>query len=341
MLGRDPTGTPLTSRPGLRRRHGWDLVLAAPKSLSLLAQAGAVPGGPGLHEPYRGSVGDVVRVLEQRAAWMRSGGAHVPAMGVVAAAFEHIANDSGHPHLHTHVVLANLAAGVNGNWGCLVGGELWRWREGLGAAFHLALRSHLSEAGFGFRWEVSEGGAGEIVDVPYSPRWVASSRSWTLRHTAHSFGSLSPAARRTAQARTRTGQSVASTELANSGLANSGWGEAEAGNVRRSALGRPALPSPPPAPGAIAHVLAQRGSAFGEGDVFVALAETLPSGLDLQQASRWMEKWCGASQPLGTDVPTGARGFPRGRWTTACSPAILTEEPLTSRPKPGSCTWPR
>ena len=163
MLGRDPSGEPLTSRPGLRRRHGWDLVLAAPKSVSLLAEAGPGPASSGLREPYRQAVSDVVVALEQRAAWMRSGGNQVPAQGVVAAAFEHVANDSGYPHLHTHLVLANLAAGANGYWGCLVGNELWRWREGLGAAFHLALRSRITEAGFGFRWELSEGGYGEIV----------------------------------------------------------------------------------------------------------------------------------------------------------------------------------
>ena len=318
MLGRDPSGEPLTSRPGLRRRHGWDLVLAAPKSVSLLAEAGSGPASSGLREPYRQAVSDVVVALEQRAAWMRSGGAQVPAEGVVAAAFEHVANDSGHPHLHTHLVLANLAAGANGYWGCLVGNELWRWREGLGAAFHLALRSRITEAGFGFRWELSEGGYGEIVTVPSNARRVASSRSLTLRATAHSFGSVSPAARRAAQATTRTGRRSAGTGLAGPGLAGAGWGDVEAGQVLRDALRSPALPSAPPAPAAVAHALAQRGSAFGEADVFVALAETLPSGLDLHQASEWVRKWCRASPSLGTGIHARARpATTPERWTTS------------------------
>ncbi len=318
MLGREPSGEPLTSRPGLRRRHGWDLVLAAPKSVSLLAEAGSGPASSGLQEPYRQAVSDVVVALEQRAAWMRSGGAQVPADGVVAAAFEHVANDSGHPHLHTHLVLANLAAGADGYWGCLVGNELWRWREGLGAAFHLALRSRITEAGFGFRWEVSEGGYGEIVSVPSNARRVASSRSLTLRATAYSFGSVSPAARRAAQATTRTGLRSAGTGLAGAGLAGAGWGDAEAGQALRDALRSPALPSAPPAPAAIAHALAKRGSAFGQADVFVALAETLPSGLDLRQASSWVQKWCGASPSLGTGIQARARpGTRPERWTTS------------------------
>ncbi len=90
------------------------LVLAAPKSVSLLAEAGSGPASSGLQEPYRQAVSDVVVALEQRAAWMRSGGAQVPADGVVAAAFEHVANDSTSSlALHTHLVLANLATGTD------------------------------------------------------------------------------------------------------------------------------------------------------------------------------------------------------------------------------------
>jgi conjugative relaxase-like TrwC/TraI family protein len=204
MLGREPSsGDALTSRPGLRRRHGWDLIFAAPKSVSLLAEAGSPSAPLELRGAYRRAVGDAVELLEGRAAWLRAGGAQVPAEGIVAAAFEHIANDAGHPHLHTHVVLANLAARGDNPWGCLIGNELWRWREGIGAGFHLALRSRLTEAGLGFRWAISDGGLGEIASVPTEARSVASSRSRGVRASARSFGSSSAAAARSAQARTR------------------------------------------------------------------------------------------------------------------------------------------
>ncbi len=301
MLGRGPsTGQGLTARPGLRRRHGWDLIFAAPKSVSLLAEAGSVPANLELRRAYRRAVSDAVEVLEGRAAWLRAGGAQVPAEGVVAAAFEHIANDAGHPHLHTHLVLANLAARGEGPWGCLIGNELWRWREGIGAGFHLALRSRLAEAGFGLRWAVSDGGLGEIASVPVEARSVASSRSRGLRASARSFGSGSAATERNAQARTR--QSARSP-----GAAIVGWDAAKASQVLRRALGEPAPPSPPPAAASVAAALAARGSAFGEADVLVALAETSPSGLNLQQATDWARNWCEASRP----VPAA-----RKRWTT-------------------------
>jgi len=181
MRGLGPDRLPLTSRPGLRQRQGWDLVFAAPKSVSLLAGTAPASSAEPLRSAFRGAVADAVSVLEKRAAWLRSGGEQVAARGVVAASFEHMANDAGHPHLHAHLVLANIGAKADQGWGCLVSNELWRWREALGAGFHLALRSRITEAGFGFRWELTNGGLGEIVSVPLRARAVASSRSLGLR----------------------------------------------------------------------------------------------------------------------------------------------------------------
>ncbi|HTT91219.1 MAG TPA: MobF family relaxase, partial [Acidimicrobiales bacterium] len=327
MLGQRPrsayVGTsPLTSRPGLRRRHGWDLIFAAPKSVSLLTEAGSHTAALELRQAYRRAVTDAVATLEGRAAWLRAGGAQVPADGVVAAAFEHVANDAGHPHLHTHVVLANLGAIGDGRWGCLVGNELWRWREGIGAGFHLALRSHLTEAGFGFRWAISEGGAGEITSVPVEARSAASSRSRGLRAEARSFGSGSAASERRAQARTR--YASRSTRQG-----SPGWGPAQAEQVLRRALGEPAPPSPPPVPAPVAAALAARGSTFGEADVLVALAETTPAGLDLQQAADWARSWCRANRPIqGVGGPAGPATATTA--ATATAPGMATAKKWTT-----------
>ena len=248
LLGERPPGTaarvsaePLTARPGLRQRHGWDLVFAAPKSVSLLSQGEPVPAVLELRSAHRQAVGDAISVLEEKAACLRSGGSPVAARGVVAAAFEHVANDAGHPHLHTHVVLANLGVKEGGQWGCLIGTELWRWREGIAAGFHLALRSRLAEAGFGFKWELSEGGLGEVVSVPAQARSVASSRSLTVRAGARSFGAASSATERGAQVRTRRGAgSVAPGPSAAPAI--QGWGATAAARILQQA--RDSLHSP-------------------------------------------------------------------------------------------------
>ncbi|MGH9104584.1 MAG: MobF family relaxase [Acidimicrobiales bacterium] len=193
LLGRTPGGGPLTARPGLRRRQGWDLVFAAPKSVSLLAASETGAAAP-VRQAFWGAVADAFALLEERAAWARRGGQLVAAQGAVAGAFEHSRNDAGQPHLHAHVVLANCArlpgtAEDHAQWGCLVGNELWRWREGLGPGFQLALRARLQGAGLGFDWELSAGGLGEIRDVGEQDRASASSRSFALRAASRSFGS--------------------------------------------------------------------------------------------------------------------------------------------------------
>ena len=314
MRGLGPDGVPLTSRPGLRQRQGWDLVFAAPKSVSLLAVAGPAGGTDELRDAFRGAVADAVSVLGERAAWVRSGGRQVGAKGVVAASFEHMANDSGHPHLHAHVVLANIGAKADQGWGCLVSSELWRWREALGAGFHLALRSRINAAGFGFRWDVGNGGLGEIVSVPLRARSVASSRSLALRAGARSFGSASSASERAAQGKTRQG-AVRGGQVGGGALAalgEAGWGPEQASDVLRQALGRPALPAPPPSREAVARALAARGSVFGEPDVLVAVAETSPGGYDLRQAADWSRRWCEQSRSVG----------PERRWTTVLASEI-------------------
>jgi conjugative relaxase-like TrwC/TraI family protein len=322
LLGRQPGAGPLTARPGLRRRHGWDLVLAAPKSVSLLATAGSAPPASRLRSSYHLAVADTVSALEARAAWVQAGGAQVAAEGVVAAAFEHVANDAGQPHLHTHVALANLGAIGAGRWGCLIGNELWRWREGLGAGFQLALRSRLAEAGLGFGWELSPGGQAEIVSVPSRIRSAASSRSLTLRAGALSFGSVSPAAERAAQARTRAGP-----EGPHIVPALDGWDPADAARALSEALSRPAPPPPPPVPAAVSGALAARASIFDEADVLVALSETQPSGLNLKEASDWARSWCDNSLPVTAYARGGDIRYAPRRFTTGLA-ALLDRKVL-------------
>src|SRR5208283_4534088 len=43
----------------------------------------------------------------------------LPAQGLVAAAFMHRASRAPDPHLHSHVLVANLAPGPDGRWSAL------------------------------------------------------------------------------------------------------------------------------------------------------------------------------------------------------------------------------
>ncbi|HMK96921.1 MAG TPA: MobF family relaxase [Acidimicrobiales bacterium] len=320
LYGRRPGGGPLTARPALRRRHGWDFVLSAPKSVSLLALSGA-PGADALRTAFREAVAGSLAEVEERAAWVRRAGTEVRATGVVAASFEHARSDAGQPHLHAHVVLANLGrppADAGGDWGCLVASELWRWREAAGPLFHLSLRHHLASAGFGFDWVVGEGGMAEIAAVPGAARTAASARSLASRAGARRFGSWSARAARTAQVATRgLGQGTV-PEL----------GTPEAGAILASAMrtgttAQAGQPAPPPSRGAIEGTLAERASTFGEADVFAALAESLPVGLSREASTAFVTLWCQQSPEVPGQVSLGKRpSLSRRRWANPAADAL-------------------
>ncbi|HTV10794.1 MAG TPA: MobF family relaxase [Acidimicrobiales bacterium] len=316
LQGRRPGGEPITARPGLRRRHGWDLVFAAPKTVSLLALSGA-PGAPAIVECFRAAVSDAVGLLEDAAAWVRRDGEDVRAQGVVAGAFEHLRSDAGQPHLHAHVVLANLGRPEgHSTWGCLVGARLWRWKDGLGPMFQLSLRHHLGAAGFGFQWSLGPGGLGEIAGIPLATRSAASSRSLASRAGALRFGSAAPGAARAAQYRARG-------ERPKAGGGQDGLEKEEAAQLLSAAIAAPPGPQVPPSRRAVEIALAERSSTFSEPDVVAALGETCPSGLGRGEVTGLLREWCDGGPVLGAGarraVPgpeTAAYATERPRWTT-------------------------
>ncbi len=73
-------------------------------------------------------------------------GGRSPSAGAVAACFDHPANGSGEPHLHSHLLLCNLGCDRVGG---VVGPDLswWTGRHALGAVYQLGLRHHLRAGG--------------------------------------------------------------------------------------------------------------------------------------------------------------------------------------------------
>src|SRR5579875_1635312 len=288
LLGRGPDGSALTARPALRRRQGWDFVLAAPKSVSLLAATLSPDRAQLVRDAHRQAVRDTVELAEERAVWLRRDRAEVPGT-MVAAGFEHWESNAGDPHLHTHVVVANLAWDGEARWGCLVPGPLWHWREALGAGFQLALRERLRQAGLCFDWRLSPGGLGEVAAVPSEVLGAASSRSRAVWARARSFGSASSSSTRVSQGATR---SAAPSRL------KAMWDAESSEKVAREAAARPALPGPPPVAGPVVEALAARASAFSEPDALVALAEA-NAFLGVQAAAAWARAWCQEADRVG------------------------------------------
>jgi len=184
VLGaRHPDGSAL--RPtGPRHRGGFDLIFAAPKSVSLLAFAPelrALPGDGGPPGPlpvlqeirravldaHEAAVRDALAYLERRAVVARAGARRsLPTSGAVAALFRHHRSWAGDPHLHSHVVVANAAATPDGCWHPLDSWALYQHRRAAGALYDASLRHQLAVAGWQLTWTAERLGGRDLEAVP-------------------------------------------------------------------------------------------------------------------------------------------------------------------------------
>ncbi len=163
----DPSGVyRLTASRSVPVIAAYDATFCAPKSVSLLHALGPCRG------VHRGATPTTPRspaslpVLEQVACRLRRGrGGHtvIEGDGFVAAAFRHRTSRAGDPHLHTHVVTANLAqAASDGRWTALDGRPLYAWLRPVGHLYEAHLRWELTRR-LGVEWGPVRNGIADIV----------------------------------------------------------------------------------------------------------------------------------------------------------------------------------
>lgn len=299
LRGTDPrTGRFLPPARHPRRRSGWDLVFSAPKSLSLLAATSAE--GESVAGAHAVAVGRVLEHIERRLAVRDAAapGGLSPAGGLIAARFEHRANAASEPHLHTHVLVANLTRTARG-WSGVVNNDWFVGRSRLGALYQLALRSELGTRGWNLEWRLRPDGLADLASVPSPAVRAASSQG----RRAATLGRFPARRQATPQA----------------------WREkVERAGYDRRAVREAEPPSGPPsglpaAPGRdlddpelalrVTTRLAMSRSDFREADVIVAMAATVGNGCLPDQAAAWAGRFCAAAHP--TPSPTSAP-----RWTS-------------------------
>lgn len=96
----------------------------------------------------------------------RGGAAILPGEGFVAAAFRHRTSRSGDPHLHIHVVVANLArCADDGRWTALDGRQLYAWCRTAGFLFEAHLRAELTGR-LGVEWGPVRNGISDVAGIP-------------------------------------------------------------------------------------------------------------------------------------------------------------------------------
>ena len=137
--------------------------------MSLLFALGAPEVSNEVRNAADAAVSASLSVLEQAACRVRRGkGGHtvLDGDGFVAAAFRHRTSRAGDPHLHTHVVIANLAhAPADDRWTALDARPLYSWLSPVGHLYEAHLRWELTRR-LGVEWGPVRNGIADVAGIP-------------------------------------------------------------------------------------------------------------------------------------------------------------------------------
>ena len=85
----------------------------------------------------------------------------LPTTGAVAGAFVHRTSRALDPHLHTHLVVANVAQGVDGVWSAVDSRRVFAHHRAVRGIYHARLRTGAGTR-LGAAWEVPASGMGDV-----------------------------------------------------------------------------------------------------------------------------------------------------------------------------------
>jgi conjugative relaxase-like TrwC/TraI family protein len=149
---------------------GFDLVFSVPKSVSLLHALGEEGTRRAVNEAHTSAWQAALGYLEDEACVIRRGAQgrrREHGVGFVAAAYQHRTSRAQDPHLHTHVIVANMAQSpADQEWIALDGEAILRtYRLAAGYLYQAHLRAELSRT-LGVEWETPQTGMAELRHVP-------------------------------------------------------------------------------------------------------------------------------------------------------------------------------
>jgi conjugative relaxase-like TrwC/TraI family protein len=149
---------------------GFDLVFSTPKSVSLLHALGDEVARAAIAAAHRAAWEAALTYLEEEACVTRRGKdgfLRERGCGFAAAAYRHRTSRAQDPHLHTHVIVANMTQSPSdGEWRALDGEALLKThRLAAGYLYEAHLRFELSTR-LGLEWEQPEKGWAELKGIP-------------------------------------------------------------------------------------------------------------------------------------------------------------------------------
>jgi conjugative relaxase-like TrwC/TraI family protein len=149
---------------------GFDLVFSTPKSVSLLHALADEETRAAIAAAHRSAWRAALTYLDQEACVTRRGKdgfLRERGGGFVAAAYQHRTSRAQDPHLHTHVIVANMTQSPSdGEWRALDGEAILKtYRLAAGYLYEAHLRCELSHR-LGVEWEAPAKGWAELGGVP-------------------------------------------------------------------------------------------------------------------------------------------------------------------------------
>jgi conjugative relaxase-like TrwC/TraI family protein len=296
LESRDPrTGERLTRAQGAPTVPGWDATFCAPKSVSLLFALGEPEASNEVRNAHDAVVAAALEVLEAEAARCRRGRGgtqRYDAEGFVAAAFRHRTSRAGDPHLHTHVLAANLVfAPHDGRWSALDARGLYGWAKTVGYLFEAQLRAELTRR-LGVEWSAVTNGIAEIDGIPKEVLRAFSQRRKEIEMHMVERGETGARAAQIATYATRKAKDV---EVAAESLFPEWRARAEEIGLDAGCLSdvlgrhnpvRAARPRLPDAATLFSRLASPRGlteksASFGRREVLQAICQAMPQGADI------------------------------------------------------------
>lgn len=316
--GRHPrTSEFLPSRRTARRRAGWDLIWASPKSFSLLATQGPELANPAV-EAHRSAVAALVSHLDKGLTAARSLAptGRAPCDGLIAAAFTHRYNSAGEPHVHTHLIVANLSRAQE-RWSAVTSEQWFVDRRALSALYHLELRHQVALRGWNIDWRLRPDGLADVADVARAAVRAASSQT----RAVDAVGAFE-ARRRALTVPWQANVAAASPAGTAARPVPNAFDSPRRAEDPSASLGGPNQASLAQSARIVARLddvdlrrcvetsLAVKRSDFRRADVVVALAATHPGGASVDAATAWVESFCATSLPVRSTTS-------RPRWSTS------------------------
>jgi conjugative relaxase-like TrwC/TraI family protein len=218
--GLTPNGTTLRAHP--RRVPGFDLTFSVPKSVSIAYALADRRVQHLIITACEAALDETLAWLEREACFVRRGTnkaenrdawgeawgtRRMVARGLVGAVYRHRTSRAGDPHLHWHVLVANLGQGMDGRWSALDGRAIYDTARTGGAVFQAAMRRELTAA-LGVEWGPVHEDAADIAGVPHAVLREFSQRREQIADWLDDAGEAGPAATAAAQRATRARKQV-------------------------------------------------------------------------------------------------------------------------------------